>query len=384
VTYRQPATLESVAGKFYSSRQNLRLSIVLPTFNERSNAAPIAKALLALIKTLRLEILFVDDDSADGTADEVRRLAHQYPEIRLIRRVGRAGLSSAIKEGILAATGDFVAVMDCDGQHEPEAVVRALDLLLESGVDLVVGSRFHKQASILGLCGSRQRGSSLANRLASRTLPVYRQLSDYMSGFCVLRLDTVLNDVRAVDVNGFKFLYELLAVSQGRLTTLEIPLNFKPRQSGDSKLDFAIVWDFGVSVLHTLAFRLIPRRMISFALVGASGVLVQLSISYLLRALAFFPFAQSVFPAALVAATSNYLINNALTFRFQRQRGLALAKGLARFLLVASLPVLANVGIATTFYARINPNPFWAQLAGIIVVFIWNYAASSRFVWNSP
>ena len=124
--------------------------------------------------------------------------------------------------------------------------------------------------------------------------------------------------------------------------------------------------------------------MISFALVGASGVLVQMSISHLLRALALFPFAESVFPAALVAATSNYLINNALTFRFQRQRGLALFKGLVRFLLVASLPVLANVGIATTFYNRIVPNPFWAQLAGIFVVFIWNYAASSRFVWNTP
>jgi dolichol-phosphate mannosyltransferase len=382
--HRQSATLDSVADSLSEQRQALHLSIILPTFNERFNVATVSQALLRLRATLKLEILFVDDDSADGTADEVRRLARQYPEIRLIRRVGRAGLSSAIKEGILDATGDYVAVMDCDGQHQPEAVLLALELLLESGADLVVGSRFHQQASIQGLSGSRQRGSTLANRLANRTLPFYHQLTDPMSGFFVLRLDHVIRDVRAVDVNGFKFLYELLSVSKGRLKTLEIPLNFMPRQSGDSKLDLAIVWDFGVSILHTLAFRLIPRRMISFALVGASGVVVQLSISYLLRALALFPFAQSVFPAALVAATSNYLINNALTFRFQRQRGMALLKGLARFLLVASLPVLANVGIATTFYARIDPNPFWAQIAGIIVVFIWNYAASSRFVWNSP
>ena len=343
-----------------------------------------AQALLKLRAFLSLEILFIDDDSADGTAAEVRRLAHQHPEIRLIHRVGRAGLSSAIKEGILDATGDFVAVMDCDGQHEPDAVIRALNTLLENGADLVIGSRFHQQAQILGLSGSRQRGSNLANRLASRTLPAYRQLSDYMSGFFVLRIEKVLKYVREVDVNGFKFLYELLAVSRGRLKTLEIPLNFQPRQSGDSKLDVAIVWDFFVSVLHTFSLRIVPRRMISFALVGATGVVVQLSISYLLRALALFPFAHSVFPAALVAATSNYLINNALTFRFQRQRGMALLKGLARFLLVASLPVLANVGIATTFYARIDPDPFWAQLAGIFVVFVWNYAASSRFVWNSP
>ena len=382
--HSKTATLATVAALVADSQKNLRLSIVLPTFNERFNVAPMAKALLPLRSALRLEILFVDDDSADGTADAVRTLAHENLEVRLVRRVGRAGLSSAIKEGLLNATGDFVAVMDCDGQHEPAAVLCALYSLLESGADLVIGSRFHDEAQIQGLSDSRQRGSTMANRLARLTLPAYRQLTDYMSGFFVLRLNSAIKDVRAVDVNGFKFLYELLAVSRGRLKTLEIPLNFKPRQSGDSKLDFAIVWDFGVSILHTFAFRIIPRRMISFALVGASGVLVQMSISHLLRALALFPFAESVFPAALVAATSNYLINNALTFRFQRQRGLGLIKGLVRFLLVASLPVLANVGIATTFYNRIVPNPFWAQLAGIFVVFIWNYAASSRFVWNTP
>ena len=89
-------------------------------------------------------------------------------------------------------------------------------------------------------------------------------------------------------------------------------------------------------------------------------------------------------PAVVVAATSNYLINNALTFRFQRQQGAALVRGLLKFLVVASLPVLANVGVASAFYQLVKPSTFWAQLAGIVVVFVWNYAASSRFVWNSP
>jgi dolichol-phosphate mannosyltransferase len=90
-------------------------------------------------------------------------------------------------------------------------------------------------------------------------------------------------------------------------------------------------------------------------------------------------------PVAVVgAASSNYLINNALTFRFARQRGLALVRGLLKFLLVASLPVLANVGLASAFYSFISRDTLWAQLAGILVVFVWNYAASSRFVWNTP
>ncbi|MEB3200061.1 MAG: glycosyltransferase family 2 protein [Synechococcaceae cyanobacterium] len=364
--------------------ERLRLTVVLPTYNERDNVAPIVAELLPLQQQLDLEILFVDDDSADGTAEAVRVLAHRHPMIRLIRRIGRAGLSSAIKEGILDATGDVVAVMDCDGQHPPAAVLMAVDRLLRSGADLVVGSRFHSEATIAGLSDRRQRNSNLANAVARFSLPRYRHLTDYMSGFFVLRPDAVLADTRRVDVNGFKFLYELLAISRGRLRVEEVPLTFQPRIAGDSKLDLAIVWDLGISMLHTLLLRIVPRRAISFALVGASGVAVQLLVSQLLRSLALVDFAGSIFPAALVAATSNYLINNALTFRFQRQRGMALVKGLLRFLLVASLPVLANVGVASTFYSRVASDAFWAQLAGIVVVFVWNYAASSRLVWNSP
>ena len=364
-------------------RPQLRLSVVLPTFNERDNVAPIVAELLPLGERYDLEILFVDDDSADGTAEVVRDLAHRHDAIRLIRRVGRAGLSSAIKEGILDATGDLVVVMDCDGQHEPATVARAVEHLLATGFDLVIGSRFHVEAEILGLSDRRERNSTWANAVACFSLPRYRALTDFMSGFFVLRPEAALPFVRRVDVNGFKFLYELLALSGGRLRVSEVPLSFQPRIAGDSKLDLAIVWDLGVSILHTLLLRSVPRRAISFALVGASGVVVQLLVNRLLMAVGW-SFEQALPPAVVTAATSNYLINNALTFRFQRQKGLALLRGLCKFLVVASLPVLANVGVASAFYNLVSADTFWAQLAGIVVVFVWNYAASSKFVWNSP
>jgi dolichol-phosphate mannosyltransferase len=361
----------------------LRLSIVLPTYNERDNVAPIVAELLPLQSRCELEILFVDDDSADGTAERVVELAHRHPPVRLIRRVGRAGLSSAIKEGILDATGDLVVVMDCDGQHEPATVSAAVDVLQRSGADLVIGSRFHAEARIHGLSQRRERQSSLANAVARFSLPRYRQLTDFMSGFFVLRPAATLPFVRRVDVNGFKFLYELLSISGGQLRVEEVPLRFQPRITGASKLDLAIIWDLGVSILHTLLWRSVPRRAISFALVGSSGVVVQLAASHLLMALGM-GFDRALPPAVVAAATSNYLINNALTFRFQRQSGLALLRGLLKFLVVASLPVLANVGVASAFYRLVAHDTFAAQLAGIVVVFVWNYAASSRFVWNSP
>ncbi|MCX5961367.1 MAG: glycosyltransferase [Cyanobacteria bacterium] len=361
-----------------------RLSIVLPTFNERSNINAITHQLLHLQKLHRqLEILFVDDDSADGTADAIVELAQQQPCIRLIRRVGRYGLSSAIKEGILNATGDVVVVMDSDGQHESDAVDSAVETLLSKELDLVVGSRFHAAAEINGLSTQRERNSSWANALARFSLPHYRQLTDYMSGFFALRPAICLPFVRQVDVGGFKFLYELLALSQGQLRVAEVPLQFQPRISGESKLDLAVVWDLGVSILHTLLLRSVPRRAISFGLVGATGILVQLAVNQGLMALGL-GFEQALPPAVIVAASSNYLINNVLTFRFQRLKGLALVRGLLKFLVVASLPVLANVGVTSAFYSLVTRNTFLAQLVGIVVVFVWNYAASSRFVWNSP
>ena len=358
---------------------------MLPTYNERGSIASLLAQLLPLQERFDLELLVVDDDSRDGTAELVRQLAREEPRLRLIRRIGRSGLASAIKEGLLDATGDVAVVMDSDGQHEPASVLQAITALQRDGLDLVIGSRFHPDAQIHGLSGRRETGSNWANASARFSLPArYRALSDYMSGFFALRLDPLLPLIRAVDVNGFKFLYELLAVSRGRLQVAEVPLQFQARSYGSSKLDLAIFWDFLISILHSLSLRLLPRRAISFGLVGASGVVVQLLATQLLMGLAGLPFGQALPVAVVAAASSNYLINNALTFRFQRLTGLALVKGLLKFLLVASLPVLANVGLASAFYSFVARDTFWAQLAGIVVVFVWNYAASSRFVWNTP
>ena len=173
-------------------------------------------------------------------------------------------------------------------------------------------------------------------------------------------------------------------MSKSQLNVKEVPLTFQPRVYGKSKFDLSIFWDFLISFIHTFTFRLLPRRSISFALVGATGVILQLSITQILMknfAMSF----ESVLPiSVLMAATSNYLINNTLTFRAQRLSGVNLLKGLLRFLIVASLPVIANVGLATAFYNTVVENTIWAQMAGIFVVFIWNYVASSRFVWNTP
>ena len=275
--------------------------------------------------------------------------------------------------------------MDADGQHECETIFNAAKKLRNENLDLVLGSRFNKNSNLNGLSRNRTKGSSLANKIARFSLSKkYKNITDYMSGCIVLDQNKTVEFIKKVDINGYKFLYELLAISKGKLNVREIPLNFKPRTYGQSKLDIPVIWDFVLSVIHSLMFRIIPRRAISFGFVGSSGVIVQLLSTSILMSSMKFPFEKAIIFGALIAASSNYLINNMLTFRSFKLKNFQLLKGLMKFLIVSSLPIIANVGLATTYYNNISKSTFWAQIAGIIVVFIWNYAASSRFVWNTP
>ena len=358
------------------------ISIIIPTYNEQKNISQIINQILKLDIPYEIEILIVDDNSDDGTPNLVRKYSCMDRRVRLISRLGRSGLSSAIKEGCLCASGEVLAVMDADGQHETSNIIEALKKIKK--FDIVVGSRFMKGSKIDGLSKRRERGSSFANSIARLSLyGFYDNLSDYMSGFFVFRRKTCIKFIEKIDVNGFKFFYELLAISEGKLKAIEIPLFFKKRKYGNSKLDLAVIWDFLISLIHSFIQRIIPRRAVSFGLVGSIGVVVQLITIYLLMALTGFDF-ENVLPIGVIAAaTSNFTINNILTFRSNKLLGKKFYLGLIKFLLVSSLPIIANIGITTLFYNQLSINTFFSQIVGIIVVFIWNYAASSKLVWNN-
>ena len=360
------------------------ISIIIPTFNEAKNIRSLINNLANLLNNLDYEIIVVDDDSPDGTANEVNKLMEQNKNIYLISRVGRYGLSSAIKEGLIFGKGEYLIVLDGDGQHDANCILDLIKKIKETNSDMVIASRFLDSSEIKGLSEKRSFGSKLANIAARISLSSnYSNLTDYLSGcFCLKRKNTELF-IRKIEINGFKFLYEILALSKGRLSIVEVPLLFKERNHGKSKLDLAIVWDFFISILHNISYRILPRRAISFGLVGISGVFVQLLITLLLINIFLIEFKSALPFSVVCAATSNFLINNQLTFRNNRLRNLALLKGLLKFLLVASLPVIANVGIATAFYQYISSDTLIAQIAGIAIVYAWNYLASSLFVWNN-
>ena len=187
------------------------LAVIIPTLNERQNVTPIVERLTAALKGLEWEVIFVDDDSADGTADECRRIAALNPRVRVIQRIGRRGLASACLEGMLASTAPYVAVMDGDMQHDETVLPRMLEAAKANHVDVVVGSRHAEGGGMGSFAKERVWLSNLGRRLSRAVCS--HNLSDPMSGFLLLNRNYHDKVVRRVSGVGFKILLDLIASS---------------------------------------------------------------------------------------------------------------------------------------------------------------------------
>lgn len=355
------------------------LSVVVPVFKEVANVPILVERLTRVLDGLAWEVIFVDDDSPDGTAEAARLIARIDPRVRCIRRIGRRGLAGACIEGMLASSAAAVAVMDGDLQHD-ETLLPAMFAKLQTGaVDLVIGSRFVEGGSAeLGFSKVRQRGSAAATLLAQRLFGV--TLSDPMSGFFMMDRRAFEAVAPKLSTRGFKILLDILASSRGSLRVAELPFVFGARQHGESKLDNMVVLEYLGLLLAKLSGDRISIRFVLFALVGATGLVVHLLA--LDRALAFgLPFDWAQMTAAFTAMTSNFFLNNQLTYRDKRLKGMALLVGLLTFYLVCSVGMVANVGVANWVYGA---QPLWwlAGTAGAVMGVVFNYAASSVLTWR--
>jgi dolichol-phosphate mannosyltransferase len=292
--------------------------------------------------------------------------------------MGRRGLAGAVVEGAMASAAPFVAVMDGDLQHDETLLPKMLAALQEDRADLVVGSRYvggadEADASALG--ATREAGSRFANWLGQKVLQV--KLTDPMSGFFMIRRDRVDAVASKLDTAGFKVLFDIVACQDTPLRALELPYTFRAREAGDSKLDNGVVVQYLGLLTAKLTKDTISPRFLMFALVGASGVVVNLVILDVLKQYGF-ALAQTI--AALGAMTSNYLINNWVTYRDRRKKGLGLITGYFKFVMLCSVPLAANVAVATMVFQH---GAAWmvAGIAGAIVAAAWNYVTTSKAVW---
>ncbi|HKD49009.1 MAG TPA: glycosyltransferase family 2 protein [Rhizomicrobium sp.] len=356
------------------------LSIIVPTYKERGNVAELVRRLDAALTGTAWEAIFVDDNSPDGTADLVKDIAAEDRRVRCLRRVGRRGLAGACIEGILSSASPFVAVMDADLQHDEKVLPLMLKRLKEGRVDLVAGTRYVAGGSAGNFSQNRGAISRAATRLTHRL--VGTSLSDPMSGFFMMRREPFEAIAPALSPVGFKILLDIAVSAGDRLTIAEQPYVFGRRFEGESKFNAQIGVEFLGLLLAKITGDLVDPRFIFFAIVGSLGLLVHLVALRL--ALIFLPdaFRAAQIIATLVAMTSNFLLNNELTYRDRRLKGPAMLSGFVLFCLIGSVGVLTNVDLASWLYT--NRQVWWvAGAAGAIMGALWNYAMSTLFVWRA-
>ncbi len=360
-----------------SMRAAVELTVVVPSFNEIDNVEPLIERLHAALDGIEWEVIYVDDDSPDGTAAKVRELAQTDPRVRCIQRIGRRGLSTAVIEGMLASSAPYLAVTDADLQHDEKLLPRMLAALKLDGLDIVVGSRYVAGGTIGDWDNGRAVMSIIATRLAR--LVVSAEIADPMSGFFMLRRRAFERAARRLSGNGFKILLDLLASAPTPYRFRELPYVFGQRIHGESKLDSLVIWEYLMLLLDKRVGRWVPVRFVLFAAIGGSGVIVHLVALRLALICLNFPLAQAV--GTVCAMTTNFLLNNMLTYRDQRLYGVKLINGLLSFYAVCSIGAVANVGIASAVFGE--HYSWWISgLAGSAVGVVWNYAASSVFTWR--
>lgn len=361
-----------------ATRPAPELTVVVPTFKEHDNVPLLAEKLARTLAGIDWEVVFVDDNSPDGTAAIVRAIGETDARVRCVRRIGRRGLAGACIEGMLSSQARYVAVMDADLQHD-ETLLTAMLAHVRHDADLAVASRFADGASAAGLSSARrEHASRLSNAMTRRLLGV--TLSDPMSGYFMMRRDRFEELAPRLSSQGFKILLDIIATARGSLRIVELPFVFAERRYGESKLDSRVALDFAALVLAKLTNDAVSFRFLLFCLVGLTGIAVHMAVLQVAVGLGTrFGWAQTI--ATFAAITWNFVLNNMFTYRDQRLTGWQLVTGLIGFQLICAVGAISNVGIATVIY-RYDPQWWIAGLGGALMGAVWNYVVSAAFVWR--
>jgi dolichol-phosphate mannosyltransferase len=355
------------------------LAIIVPTLNEVDNIDPLIARLDAVLKGIDWELIFVDDDSGDGTLEHVRMVSQTRPEIRVVQRIGRIGLASACIEGMLATSAPYLAVMDGDLQHD-ESILPDMFYTLRCGsLDIVIGSRYMEEGSLGPLSTYRRWLSRLGAKISSVVCRC--QLSDPMSGYFMLTrtfLDSVVRQLSAV---GFKILVDMLASAPRPVRLKEIPYKFRKRHRGESKLDINIGVEYFLLVADKLLGDIAPARYVGYVVVGSVGLALYLAMVRLAFRDFGVPLIKAQVIAAFLAIVFKFLTNNVTTYRDIRLRGWMILWGLVVYCLACAFGAVANVGVAELLTKRGLPWYIGAS-GGLMIGSVWDYGVTAVFTWR--
>jgi dolichol-phosphate mannosyltransferase len=354
------------------------LTVVVPTLDERENLSPLLASLESALAGIDFEVVFVDDDSPDGTSEAAREMAQRDRRVRIVQRIGRRGLSSAVVEGMMASSAPHLAVMDSDLQHYEKILPAMLARLKNEHLDLVVATRHREGGSMGEMTSGRRKLSEWGRRLSA--LICRTNLSDPMSGYFVVTRDFVNEVAPRLSGTGFKVLLDLVVSSRRPVRLGEVPYVFRPRVHGHSKLDILV----GVEYLELLADKIVgdylPASYVVFGFAGAVGILPHVAAVRLLQSVAGVSLRNAQIISSMIAIGINFLLNNQLTFRAARLRGRRLVMGMALFYTACSVGLFLNLHVLAYLTGLV---PWYlAAASGLAVGSVWNYWMSSMLVWQ--
>ncbi len=386
---RHPAVLDAPGGELCvpgAPPGPIKLSLIIPTFNEARNLPELVSRLTSVLDGClpgRYEMIVVDDDSPDQTWALALRLADAHPALRIIRRRGERGLSTAVIRGWQAARGEVLAVIDADLQHPPEVVERLWAEMVK-GADLVAASRRAEGGGMDDWSVLRQALSRGAQLLGLCVLPrVVGRVSDPMSGYFMVRRSAI--ERTALSPLGYKILIEVIA--RGRIGRIaEVGYVFRERVAGESKVTAKLYVEY---LRHLLRLRLsfLPARFPKFALVGLSGVAVDMLVLWLLKGRAGWPLTVSKLIGAELAIVNNFLWNDLWTFgdlAALQGDGLARLRRFAKFNAICAAGLALSVGLLDMQVGVFKMNPYLANAAAIGVTTGWNFWMNKIFSWSVP
>src|ERR687893_62624 len=364
------------------------LTLVIPTRNEADNAPVLVRELRESLSGVDYRVVFVDD-STDETPAVIRKLGEEDESISLIHRTDAergGGLSTAVTTGIEAFAGmsEYTCVMDADLQHPPEKIREMLEHARSADADVVVASRYARGGSYTGLPGSVRRGISVGSKyLAQIAFKEARKTSDPMAGFFLVRNEAISGI--QLRPTGYKILLEIL-VCAPELKVVEVPLNFRARHAGVSKANFRQGLEYLAHIASLFWYVPSAGRFWKFAMVGASGVLV--NILTLIMLAEYFG-AHKVIAwmfAVGVSILRNFLLNNAFTWGDVRHSSRIhfLLRGALAYP-VAIMGIGANFAVFYPLLKYVSDDfPFYVifNFLGILAATAVNFALSSRLVFK--
>jgi dolichol-phosphate mannosyltransferase len=385
-----PQGVLQIAGLTENRWQNppVKLSLVLPTYQEKHNIQPIIELLSTELDKVLLgayELIIVDDDSPDLTWQVALDLVPEYPQLRVIRRTTERGLATAVVRGWQAAQGEVLGVIDADLQHPPE-VLGKLWQAIEQGADLATASRNVEGGGVSEWSMLRRILSRGAQILGLVILPeAIGRLSDPMSGYFLVTRKALTDKV--LSPLGYKILVEV--VGRGDIAKIaEVGYEFQERQSGDSKVTAKQYVEY---IRHLLRLRWSrSQRFLMFLAVGLSGVVVDMAVLYLLHHNLDLPLTRSKILAGEVAIINNFFWNDRWTFGDVSTRQKGKRQKLRRFIkfnLVCLMGLILNVIILNVFYNifMLKVVPYGAYIANFIAiacVTIWNFWINVKLSWR--